>query len=281
MQRIETVFQEMDDAEYATSTIDHTWSYLNQACEFGIRQGLIKTNPVADVLLPEARPAKKRRAFTEDQLDVLLTEGIPADSRPAMWLTGLMCGLRPGEISGLRWSCVDIDGDDPHLLVSERANEINKRYVGQAEPKTSRKGGIGLHSLVVAALRQHRAELHMLGRYDRAGFVFCTRNGTPISISNLRRAFKRLCERAGIDGDWTTYELRHSFVSHVADKLDLAHVADMVGHSNTRTTEGYRHPIRETLPHAVIAWNQLLEQANARRTRNSSTRSQPPSAEAA
>ena len=28
----------------------------------------------------------------------LLVEAIPADPRPAMWLTGLMCGLRPGEL---------------------------------------------------------------------------------------------------------------------------------------------------------------------------------------
>jgi hypothetical protein len=32
-ERVELVFQEMDQAGYATSTIDHTWSYLNRlAC---------------------------------------------------------------------------------------------------------------------------------------------------------------------------------------------------------------------------------------------------------
>ena len=76
-----------------------------------------------------------------------------------MWLTGLMCGPRPGELTGLRWPLVDIDSDDPHILFDERANEVNKRYVGQADPKTSRKGAIGLHPLVVAALRRHRAEM--------------------------------------------------------------------------------------------------------------------------
>jgi hypothetical protein len=48
-------------------------------------------------------------------------------------------------------------------------------------------------------------------------------------------------------------------VSLVSDKLnDLVKVADLVGHSNTRTTEGYRHAVRPTLPHAVNAWNELL-----------------------
>lgn len=281
--RVEAVFQEMDDAGLATSTIDHAWSYLSQACQHGLRRRMIKTNPVADVQLPEARPAKKRKSFTVGQLETLLVVAIPADSRPALWITGLMCGLRPGELAGLRWKYVDLDCDEPHVVVAERANEVNKRYVGQADPKTPRKAAIGLHPLVVAALRRHRAEMQTLGLYDAEGFVFCTRNRTPLSVSNLRRDFKRLCSRAELEGDWTTYELRHSFVSLVSDKIDdLAKVADLVGHSNTRTTEGYRHAVRETLPHAVSAWNQLLDLADAKRRRKKSNRKRGrPSAKAA
>jgi hypothetical protein len=60
----------------------------------------------------------------------------------------------------------------------------------------------------------------MLRLYGDEGFVFCSRNGTPMTLSNLRRAVRQLCERAGLDRGWTTYELRHSFVSLVADQLD-------------------------------------------------------------
>jgi hypothetical protein len=35
----------MDDNGYATSTIDHAWSYLNQACQNALRHRKIKTNP--------------------------------------------------------------------------------------------------------------------------------------------------------------------------------------------------------------------------------------------
>jgi integrase len=185
--RIEGVFSDMGDAGYATSTIDHTWSYLHQACQYGVRQHRIKTCLVADVLLPEARPPKKRKSFTIDQMQTLLADAIPVDSRPALWVTGLMCGLRPGELAGLRWCYVDIDGDEPFIDVAERVNLINKRYVGQAPPKTDRMGPIGLHPLVVAALRHHRAELHLLGLYHPEGFVFSTRNGTSHSLENMRR----------------------------------------------------------------------------------------------
>jgi integrase len=262
-ERVERAFRKMADAGYATSTIDHTWTYLNQACLYALRLGTIRTNPAADVLLPEARPARTRKSFTIDEVVTLLRVAIPRDRRPALWVTGLMCGLRPGELVGLRWPHVDIDSEEPAITVAERVSEIGGRYLGQAEPKTPRKGAIGLHPLVVAALRRHRRDMDTLGLYDPDGFVFCTRNRTPISVSNLRRAFRTLCERAGLPAkEWTTYELRHSFVSLVSDQLgDLTKVADLAGHADTKTTEGYRHGVRAALPHAVEAWDRLLADA--------------------
>jgi integrase len=259
-ERLEALFQDMARRDYATSTIDRTWNYLNQACQHALRARQIKTNPAADVLLPARRPSKQRKSLTLDQAQSLITHGIPADPRPAMWLTGLMCGLRPGELAGLRWPFVDVDSDRPSLTIAERALEVDDRYVGQASPKTERGNRrMALHPLLVAALSRHRAELKMLVLYEPDGFVFPTRNGTPMTMSNLRRAFKTLCKNSGLGDDWTTYELRHSFVSLVADQLDdLVKVADLAGHVDTRTTEGYRHSVRPSLPHAVDAWNGLL-----------------------
>ena len=260
-EKLEAVFQAMDVAGKSTSTIDRSWNYLNQACQFAVRQRLAKRNPAADVLLPARKPSKPRKSFTLEQAEKLLTEAIPADPRPAMWLTALMSGLRPGELAGLRWPFVDLDGDEPTIEIAERAMELAKKYVGQGPPKTERgKRRIGLHPLLVAALQRHREESEMLGTYEPEGFVFGTRNGTPMSITNLRRAFRQLCARAEIEGEWTTYELRHSFVSLVADQLDdLVKVADLAGHIDTRTTEVYRHQVRSSLPHAIEAWNRLLD----------------------
>ncbi len=259
-ERLEALFADMADRGYATSTIDRNWNYLNQALQHSIRRRTTKTNPAADVLLPKRRASKERKSFTIEQAQRLLVDAIPADSRPAMWLTGLMCGLRPGELAGLRWPFVDIDSDSPSIHVVERALEVDDRYVGQVAPKTPRsKRRLGLHPLLVAALQRHREEMHLLDMYDDEGFVFCTRNGTPMTMSNLRRAFRQLCARAGMGDDWTTYELRHSFVSLVADQIDdLVKVADLAGHVDTRTTEGYRHAVTPSLPHAIDAWNRLL-----------------------
>jgi integrase len=197
-ERLEELFAGMVQKGYATSTIDRNWNYLNQACQHALRERTIKTNPAANVLLPAVRPSKPRKSFSIEQAQRLLVDAIPADSRPAMWLTGLMCGLRPGELAGLRWCFVDLDSESPSVDVAERALEVGDRYVGQSAPKTPRsRRRIGLHPLLVAALARHREEQRLLGLFDPEGFVFCTRNGTPMTMSNLRRAFRQLCERAG------------------------------------------------------------------------------------
>lgn len=64
-----------------------------------------------------------------------------------------------------------------------------------------------------------------------------------MTMKNLPRAFRNLCVNAGFGDRWTTYELRHSFVSLLADQLDdLTKVADLAGHTDPRTTQGYRQP---------------------------------------
>jgi hypothetical protein len=42
---------------------------------------------------------------------------------------------------------------------------------------------------------------------------------------------------------------------------DLTKVADLAGHADTKTTEGY-HAVRTSLPHAVDAWDRLLGRAS-------------------
>jgi integrase len=116
--RLEELFEAMvETTPRARSTGTGTTSTRRSST--ACRNRTIKTNSAADVLLPAKRPSKERKSFTVDQAHALLTEAIPADTRPAMWLTGLMCGLRPGELAGLRWPYVDIDSDQPVVEVFE------------------------------------------------------------------------------------------------------------------------------------------------------------------
>lgn len=64
---------------------------------------------------------------------------------------------------------------------------------------------------------------------------------------NVRRAFRQALK--GIDGvvadEWTSRELRHSFVSLLSDRgVPLEEISRLVGHSGTAVTEEVYRPSR-------------------------------------
>jgi len=108
--------------------------------------------------------------------------------------------------------------------------------------------------MAVEALRAHKLQQEA----DRAkagsawvetGVMFASLVGTPLDAANVRRDFKAITEAAGLGRDWTPLELRHSFVSLLSDHgVSPEGIADLVGHSGTRTTEGvYRHQLKPVL----------------------------------
>ncbi len=73
------------------------------------------------------------------------------------------------------------------------------------------------------------------------GPVFVSRNGKPMSRTNIWREMKQLCESAGvIPGKVFPHNLRHLFarVFYEVEK-DIAKLADILGHASINTTRLY------------------------------------------
>ncbi len=52
------------------------------------------------------------------------------------------------------------------------------------------------------------------------------------------RAIRRACKRAGIP-EWHPHQLRHAFITKVANGRDILTAAELAGHASTKTTERY------------------------------------------
>jgi len=67
----------------------------------------------------------------------------------------------------------------------------------------------------------------------------------PLNFTNHLRIFKRIRKRAGlIDIDWKTF--RHTFASHLVMRgVPLPTVAELLGHSNIKTTMRYSHLLKD------------------------------------
>lgn len=75
----------------------------------------------------------------------------------------------------------------------------------------------------------------------KSGAIFVTKSGKPMDRSNIWHEMKTLCNHAGVEQSKVfPHNLRHLFArTFYAIDRDLAHLADLLGHSSMDTTRIY------------------------------------------
>lgn len=164
-------------------------------------------------------------------------EAIRGTSQEALWLLMMLTGLGPGEALGLGWEHVDLRAGELRVV---RTLDCKARRLVEDTKRPSRLRTVPLVPELVAALRDRwRAAGHPIG-----GLLFADANGEPLDLDNLRaRHFVPALEAAKITRRVRIYDLRHGFATAALEAgADNKTVADLMGHSSTRTTENvYQH----------------------------------------
>jgi integrase len=92
--------------------------------------------------------------------------------------------------------------------------------------------------------------------------VFASKVGTELDAHNVRRSFRAVLKKAGLDPkDWTPREMRHSFVSLLSDSgMPIEAISRLVGHRNTSVTETvYRKQLRPVLLEGAEAMDRIFK----------------------
>ena len=176
---------------------------LRAALSCAIEDQLITHNPAVVIRLSSRRePKRKRRSWTVDEARQFLVSARRDDDPlyPAYVLV-LVLGLRKGELLGLTWELVDLDGAE--LYVGEQVQRVGGQLL-RREPKTeTSEAPLPLPDLCTAALKlrrqQQEADRDEAGEaWSDTGLVFTTRYGTPFEPRNFNRSFDRRIRRAGV-----------------------------------------------------------------------------------
>jgi integrase len=140
-------------------------------------------------------------------------------------------GVRPAEFCGLTWEQVHWDA---HCWVIRK----HKTSSRMKEPKPR---VILMPPLVEALLRWR------LRRYGQTERVFLNERGRPWTTNALRCRMRRARKKAGIAPDQNgeqvvMYTARHTYATWaVASGVADRRLADLLGHTNTKTTQRYIH----------------------------------------
>ena len=217
------------------STIRNTLNPLQAMYRRALAREQVAVNPTIGLEIPAARGRRDRIAAPCE--GAALIEALPEADR-AVWATAMYAGLRRGELRGLRWSDIDLDGG---LIRVERGWDDSD---GEIEAKTR----AGRRSVPILSRLRRELVAHKLrtGR-DGEALVFGTTSSVPFEPSTVRRRAlgawepgkdeRRVHEPIGL------HEARHTFASLlIAAGVNAKALSTYMGHASvTITYDRYGH----------------------------------------
>ena len=226
-------------------TVNYIHVTLHKALKDAVSDGLVPRNVCDAVKSP--RPGKKEvTPLSQDQARSLLAAA-RSDRLEALYTVALHCGLRQGELLGLKWEDVDLNAGK--LSIRRTLSETREGF--KYEPPKSGKGrSVKLSQRATEALRSHRKRQleEQTGSVEERfrGLVFTTTNGTPYTCTNLlAQRFRPLLKRAGLPAATRFHDLRHTCATMLLKMgQHPKYVQELLGHASISITlDTYSHVI--------------------------------------
>ena len=218
--------------KYTYKTIANTIFPLNAAYQRAIRTGQLNLNPCTNATLPK-KQKKEITTLPPEQIQSFIEEleKQRLDLRVGYELC-LMCGLRRGEVLGLRESDVNLNFKQISI---KRARYCVKGQEYLQDPKTARsKRTLALPERLACdidmLIKEHHSE-----PFDCSDFLIQDGFGNPINPSTFTAQVTRIERAAGLS-HVTAHGLRHTFASLLnSANVDIARISAELGHSNITT----------------------------------------------
>ena len=246
-------------------TVRYVHTIIRKALSDARRKGLITRNVADDATPPSAKASRAPEMcfWTPGQLRQFLA-ATAGDEHAPLWRLVSMTGMRVGEVCGLRWETVDLDGS--RLEVRRQLTLSDGKVIEVEHTKTDRgRRAIDLDGTTVAALRVHRRRQHErrlafgAGWQDH-GLVFCGADGRPLRPDAVSRTFVRQAGAAGVPRI-RFHDIRHTHVAHLlAAGRNPLEVSRRLGHASPSfTLDRYGHLMPEAGSEAATAVAALVD----------------------
>ncbi|MER7275576.1 site-specific integrase [Dactylosporangium sp. NPDC000244] len=231
-------------------TVRHVHRMLMKALgDLGVAiDGIIQPSP------EEREEYGRKGVWTAAQCQQFLTY-VANDRHYLAWVIIVVCGMRRGEVAGLKWPRVNLEALS--LRVSWQRVVVDGGVV-EKEPKGKSKRSIALGAILGLLFRDHQSrqekEMEAAGDlYHRLGYLFCKPDGTPYHPKYFTDKFRVLCRSAGVPVI-TLHDGRHTSATVGADHGVPRHAMQRrLGHAHQKTTdEIYTHVLPEAERRAAL-----------------------------
>ncbi|MFC8271390.1 tyrosine-type recombinase/integrase [Streptomyces sp. NPDC057271] len=242
------------DKRLSPLTVTYVHSVLKSALEHAVREDDLPRNVARNVKTTAPRPRRFRPLTAAEARQFL--QAARADRLHALYELALRTGLRKGELLGLRWEDLDLDGGTASVRRSLQRTPSGGLTALPTKTLASERR-IALPTECVHSLKNHRqrqeAEHKVAGvRWKDSGLIFVTPTGGPIDPANMTRRFGRFLDRAGLRRI-RFHDLRHSTATLLLEQgVDLVVIKELLGHAHIGVTAGVYAHVRIRLQRQAI-----------------------------
>jgi len=241
---LQSLYRERLDSGLSPRTVQYVHVVMHRALKQAVRWGLVPLN-VSEAVDPPRMHRKEMHPLSPIQARTFL-EAAREDHLEALYVVALHCGLRQGELFGLRWADVDLEAG---TLRVNRTLSHTKDGPTFTVPKTAKsRRTVQLTNGAIEALKRHsERQAQEMVRVDTLcqdqGLVFASQIGTPMNRQNLNsRSFKPLLKRAGLP-NIRFHDLRHTCATLLLGRgVHPKFVQELLGHATIAITlDTYSH----------------------------------------
>ena len=246
---VRRLYRQKLDSGLSPRTVNYIHTTLHKALKDAVSDALIPRN-AASVKAPRPERPEIHPLSPEGARKLIAAARETGDRFEALYVLALHCGLREGELLGLKWDDMDLSGATATLQVRRTLSQTRDLGHIFEKPKNGKGRSVKCSHKATEALKRHRARqneerLGMGSLWEDNGLVFPTITGTTMSATNLLgRHFKPLLKRAELP-PIRLHDLRHTCATILlmAGKHPK-YVQELLGHASISITlDTYSHVI--------------------------------------
>ena len=212
--------------------------HLKACFDYAFRNGVIKKDPTFSAKVVGKQSDKKVKYLSEADMNKLMHQVLETttldNTANYILILANATGMRIGEILGLTFDDVDIDGQVISVRQSYDYVLTHKAKATKTESSVRQVKVDKVTCSYLAEIVDDRRILCKTSDKNVDGFIFINRNTfKPISWTMVNKVLTRHCERAGVPRI-TTHAFRHTHISYLLNNdVYEQYVSERVGHADT------------------------------------------------
>lgn len=209
--------------------------YIN-AIKFYYEKVLGRRKEIYD--LPRPRREHKLPAVLSEEEIILIFNQVSNLKHKAILYLIYSSGIRVSELVNLK--ITDIDSNRNLILIRNSKGKKDRTTL--------------LSQALLKLLREYYQN------YKPKEYLFEGQKGGKYSTRSVQNILKMALSKSGIRKHATIHTLRHSFATHLLERgTDLRYIQELLGHSNSKTTEIYTHITKRGLDKIVSPLDNLIK----------------------